>query len=819
MTELGAAVQERLSTLMNEVAPARDMQLRRDAWTTYQKSRHNWVNGLLEQWQNAEASLPPPPESVAGPKTISLELVATDTMDDKILASRMALAVQEKLGSAFSDLTLRMRELEGRDLDPRDVLHAEALLLQVVEQWTGSGMGRDDWPNVADIAQRIWIERLKVAYDEANKLLIGHGVLPTIDFAARVRRAAPARRSAAPAVGADSANPADEAGTGGSLHGGSIPGHGGGANGGAPESGPGGAPSDGTQRGRGLFGGRLGGGRQGSTREAPLAGGSARPEHGASGHSTGGFDPSGSGHRGHSEYGGALDETRLMTSATPLSRARTRALGVVGQIKRLLLGAGSSAADFESTAQMRQPSPRLAAAMSAAMDPMAGDGFEATVLQDYTPAGVARMAADLRRRSTDLKEKAETQNEKAIIEIVALMFQAILQEERIPPSIRVWFARLQMPVLHVALGEPDFFSTLDHPARQLIDRMGSCVMGFDASGIQGSALELEIKRIVQVIEQYPETGKRVFQLVYEEFQKFLAQFLVGAATTQKVVSVAQQVEQKETLAIQYTIELRNTLKDVPIRDEIRDFLFKVWAEVLAVSAIRRGPQHADTLALKKVATHLVWAASAKPDRAERARVIKELPQLLQTLRGGMTELGLGTPQQDAHIKSISDVMTDAFLSRTQTISEDQIAAMARRLENLEDYVSGDESVDELTLDAHNIEMMLGIDASAIDVVADGGSKPTPAMLSWAQELALGAWFMLDHNGTLAKVQFVWRSERKHLNLFAASDGHSYLIQARRLAAYLQAGLLLPQEEENLTVRATRDALDKLKANPERLLET
>ena len=50
------------------------------------------------------------------------------------------------------------------------------------------------------------------------------------------------------------------------------------------------------------------------------------------------------------------------------------------------------------------------------------------------------------------------------------------------------------------------------------------------------------------------------------------------------------------------------------------------------------------------------------------------------------------------------------------------------------------------------------------------------------------------------------------------DGRSYLIQAKRLAAYLQAGLLLPAEEEALTVRATREALAKLDANPERLLQ-
>ena len=81
------------------------------------------------------------------------------------------------------------------------------------------------------------------------------------------------------------------------------------------------------------------------------------------------------------------------------------------------------------------------------------------------------------------------------------------------------------------------------------------------------------------------------------------------------------------------------------------------------------------------------------------------------------------------------------------------------------------------------------DASAIEVVANGGSKPTGAMLAWAQELQLGSWFTLDHNNQITQVQFAWRSERKHLNLFASTSGKSFLIQGGRLAAYLQAGLL------------------------------
>ena len=329
-------------------------------------------------------------------------------------------------------------------------------------------------------------------------------------------------------------------------------------------------------------------------------------------------------------------------------------------------------------------------------------------------------------------------------------------------------------------------------------------------------MEIEIKRVVQVIEQYPETGRRVFQLVYDEFQKFLSKFLSEQGSTARVVSIAQQVEQKETMAIQYTIEMRNMLNDMPVREEIREFLFKVWAEVLAIAAMRNGPQHEETVTLKRAAADLVWAASAKPNRADRAKVISDLPKLLQLLRLGMSMLAMETKAQDLHIKAISDTLADAFMSKTDAISSERIEAMAKRLANLEDYLS-DEDVGDLPLDTESLVMMIGIDASDIVVITDGGSQPSEAMRAWALELQLGAWFSLDHNGRVSHVQFAWSSDRKQLHLFASSDGRNFLIQGRRLAAYLQAGLLVPMEEEALTVRATRDALAKLEANPERLL--
>lgn len=845
--EISGAVQERLTALMDELANARESQLRRDIWMAYKNNRPLWLDGTMKAWR--ECLDPPKQKKENSLESAGLELVGTEVVENKILASRLVLAVNEKVLPQLDDLRVRMRFLENREeMEGNDLLRPEVLVLLMVEQWAHSGMPGESWPMVNEVVQRLLIERLVVAYKNANELLISKGVMPTIELKDRVKAPVRApqrpRPPAAPGMPLPPENtpsgfgdvgygggagsyaqayaPTGHAGLGpqasqgyGGHAGGGMDGGGGQGLVGAPQPGAGGESAPARSGGGGFFGGRLGwGGGGAAPAQAPAgngAGGSG-PQAVSSSSPTPFWRQSSGSHSMPGQAYGASEETRMLTATTPIARARSRAQGVLGQIRRLFVSHGGG--DYAGTTH-HAPSPALAAAMApGAANMMYAAG--GTLYEDYSPAGVARVAGDLREKTAELKKKAETKGEKATIEIVALMFQAILAEERIPPGIRVWFARLQMPVLRVALEDPDFFGTADHPARQLIDRMGSVVMGFDAAGVHGSAMEAEIKRIVQVIEQYPETGKKVYQIVFEEFQKFLAKFLTEKGPAQKVVSVAQQVEQKETLAIQYTIEMRNMLKDMPVRDEIRDFLFKIWAEVLAVAAVRKGPQHADTLVLKKSATDLIWAASAKPNRADRARVIQDLPNLLLRLRSGMTLLAMAPSEQEVNVKRISDTLADAFMSKTQAIPQAQIDAMAQRLGNLEDFVSED-GMGDLPLDAESIEMMLGIDASAIEVVANGGSKPTAAMMAWAQELQLGSWFTLDHNSQITQVQFAWRSDRKHLNLFASTAGKSFLIQGGRLAAYLQAGLLLPQEEEALTVRATRDALAKLEANPERLL--
>ncbi len=513
--------------------------------------------------------------------------------------------------------------------------------------------------------------------------------------------------------------------------------------------------------------------------------------------------------------GGVADETRLLTNTGALARGIDHANEVLGKLNRLV---GRQLPEFVATSNVhraRAASPTLNAAIADAQSGIARR-FSAPAGGGSATVSTPTLLEELNQRKNVLKQAAATQVERATIEIVALLFQAILTEERIPAAVRVWFARLQMPVLRVAVTEPDFFATLDHPARRLIDRMGSCVMGFDATArAVGDVLEKEIKRVVQVVEAYPDTGRRVFQTVLTEFERFLEHYFKNEnEASKRGVSLAQQVEQRETMAIQYTIELRKMLNEMPVQDGVREFLFQVWADVLAMTAVKSGPQGDLTKAMKRAAADLIWSAGAKVSREERAEVIRRLPPLLKALRDGMEQAGISAEKQDEHIQRLNDSLAAAFTAKAAAIPHERLVELMARLETLEELLP---EADDVEIDEAMVLDLSGHESSELEVVGEGGSMPTPAMLAWARELQVGTWYMLDYRDRNEAVQLSWLGLRKQLALFVSPQGRGILFQQHRLAAFLQAGLLVPAQDESLTVRATRNALAKLDGDPSRLL--
>jgi len=726
-----------------------------------------WQRGLEQRMQSALTAVRlarPLDTKPVGHLMSDLTLVEDSAVELDMMASRLGQTIADRAGWEYTDLCSRLSALEAgtaaEQADPAgDVLRPQVLARWLIDSWTDSGLSVSHWMTLQTVLHDEATHLGQEGYHEANHVLLDHGVKPDIDLRPFIRRAKDT--GVGPAIKRD--------------------GHGGWSGGGSPDTGP-----------RGAVG----------SRPMPHTGVGAASQMGNSG-----LQP----------MGGAHEETRLMTQTPALRRSAVPAQAVLGKLNQFVAHkvpgfAPTQVLGGAQTAVVPVPA-ALGRAMQDAGQVMRRHVDGETGVPMGTPAALLQ---DLQESKRALKQAASTPNERAIIEIVALLFQSILTEERLPASIRVWFARLQMPVLRVAVTEPDFFATIDHPARALIDRMGACVMGFAASKReQEDTLPIEIKRIVQVVEAYPDTGRRVFQTVLIEFEKFLERYFRDEnESSRKGVSLAQQVEQRETWAIQYTIELRKMLHDVPVHEGIREFLFRVWADVLAHSAVQTSPSSEETRVLKRAAADLIWSASAKHSREDRADVLRRLPPLLKTVREGMARGGMSIEKQDEHVHELNTALAAAFSARSATISSAHLKEVTERLEALDDILP---NLAEVELDEQTLRDLSGHESDDLEVVAEGGTMPTPAMMAWARELQIGAWFQLDYRGRQESVQFVWSGLQKQLALFVSGEGRGVLFQLHRLAAFLQAGLLVPVEDESLTVRATREALAKLDADPDRLL--
>lgn len=768
---LGRAINEVAAKLLLQSTEYAVMVARRDGVQSWNRHGPAWQAGVISGIRHAavygivDVSRPADGLSAASP----LSLVDDDTIEREITASRLALAMMDKASWEFTDLRTRMQILERQDeLAAQDLLRANVVAKLVLDAWTRSGLSNSDWHMLRSDLHQEFAQLLGEAYHEVNAWLVAQGVMPEVDLRSFIRRSSQAAGTPA------------------------YPGM--------------------------------------TSAEAQLRSGAIRGGSGVA--------PAGMAAPTQPATAAALNPVRNPVRSPVSSQAEE----VLQLLQRIVGGQVPAFAATRLDSHAPGPSP----AVSSTMAPMPGpatrsltprlssaikhaqEALQRAPLQ--TPgapeAAAPQILEELQTRNQAfkqvLKQAADTPAERATIELVAMMFQSILMEERIPASVRVWFARLQMPVLRVAVSEPDFFATTDHPARQLIDRMGSCVMGFSAGGASSSSgagtdpLEREIKRVVQVVEAYPDTGRRVFQTVLTEFEKFLDNYFENEnQTTRHGVSLAQQVEQRETLAIQYTIELRKMLSAVPVQDGVREFLFHIWADVLAVTAVRAGAQSEATRLMKRAAADLIWSASAKVSREERAEVIRRLPPLLKTLRDGMSQAGLGLERQDEQVRTLNNALAAAFTAKSAQIPRERLDELMDQLETLEAMLpDGD---DEINIDQTMVRDLSGHESEGMEVVAEGGSEPSPAMLAWAKELQVGGWYMLDYRNRKEAVQLAWRGSRRQMALFVTASGRGVLFQLSRMAGFLQAGLLLPAQDESLTVKATRSALAKLDVDPGRLL--
>lgn len=109
-----------------------------------------------------------------------------------------------------------------------------------------------------------------------------------------------------------------------------------------------------------------------------------------------------------------------------------------------------------------------------------------------TSQEAASRAILLRRLQHAVQETGVAAFDLAVLDAVAALFETMLDDAVVSPCYKAVLARLQIPILKVALSARDFFSDPRHPARQLLDMIGLFSRRFPAGATAHEAALAQI---------------------------------------------------------------------------------------------------------------------------------------------------------------------------------------------------------------------------------------------------------------------------------------------------------------------------------------
>jgi hypothetical protein len=251
--------------------------------------------------------------------------------------------------------------------------------------------------------------------------------------------------------------------------------------------------------------------------------------------------------------------------------------------------------------------------------------------------------------------------ERMTIDVVAMLFEFILEDDHIPVEMRNHIGRLQVPILKAALLDQNLMHDEAHPARLLLNRLSTAAVASDAASPAGMTLAAEIERVVDKVLAGFGTDVIVFSSAVSEFEAFLAGFLRKEDDhVSRCIEAVEEAERFSVLLTNVTKALCDVLVPLNVDKRISDVIIMVWPHVLVhaawqdrLSNVAQEDSNSLYRQFHSALPDLVWSVQEKSPQ-QRTVLIRMLPDLVKRLRKALDIIQL--PEEDS--KQILDLLVD-----------------------------------------------------------------------------------------------------------------------------------------------------------------
>lgn len=421
-------------------------------------------------------------------------------------------------------------------------------------------------------------------------------------------------------------------------------------------------------------------------------------------------------------------------------------------------------------------------------------------LQQYVPALAAQDDFDLRNQLEQLLTRVSVRSGKSrivdgadedVINLIAMVFDCILEDRNLPDSLKALIARLQIPMLKVAVLDKSFFSRSSHPARRLLNEIADAAMGWgDCNGEARDSLYLRIEQVVQRLLSDFVDDPAIFSELLADFLAFTSDERRRSELLEQRLRDAEEGRAKTELARQRVEQaLNQALLGKVLPPSVVTFVRDAWSKVLLLTCLKHGDHCAEWQADVQTMEQLIWSVQRHDEADAGLRLLALVPGLLKSLRDGLSSA------------AFDPFATSEFFSELEAL---HVRAL--------DPAAGQEPADPATL----VEVSQHITLRSADE-SSGSLNPTglahdDAGLRQVEQLRLGSWVAFqedDEHSLRCKLAAIIEATGKYV--FVDRTGMKVLERSRvELALEFRRGAVRALDDTLLFDRALESVLGNLR---------